>query len=140
MWLGKWLGDKDRWGLEIKEIGLLVGAVNQPQALPTRQVTAALKVGEKTHPTCPKAGNKHGALWMTLMSQEGGWYGCRVLTTKMAEENDAQEMALGSMNDADISSLHLCLSVYVWAPSGFPTTPLEMLWTVVIGRIGKPIA
>lgn len=47
------------------------------------------------------------------MSPEGGWYGCRVLTTKMAEENDAQEMALGSMNDADISSLHLCLSVYV---------------------------
>lgn len=61
---------------------------------------------------------------MTLMSQEGGWYGCRALTTKMAEENDAQEMALGSMNDADISSLHLCLSVYVWAPSASP----QHLW------------
>lgn len=47
---------------------------------------------------------------MTLMSPEGGWYGSRVLATKMAE-NDAQEMALESMNDTDTASLHLCLSM-----------------------------
>lgn len=35
MWLGKWLGDKDRWGLEVKEIGLLVGAVNHAGAADT---------------------------------------------------------------------------------------------------------
>ena len=89
------------------------------QALQARQVTAALELERKRIPRA-KGLNKHGALWMTLMSQEGGWYGCRALTTKMAEEYDAQEMALESMNDTDISSLHLCLSVYVWAPSASP--------------------
>lgn len=28
MWSGKWLGDKDHWVVEIKEIGLRVGVVN----------------------------------------------------------------------------------------------------------------
>lgn len=93
------------------------------QALQARQVTAALELERKRIPRA-KGLNKHGALWMTLMSQEGGWYGCRALTTKMAEEYDAQEMALESMNDTDISSLHLCLSVYVWAPSASP----QHLW------------
>ena len=73
---------------------------------------------------------------MTLMSPEGGWYGSRVLATKMAE-NDAQEMALESMNDTVTASLHLCLSMSGLHP--LSPTPLEMLWTVVIGRIGKPI-
>lgn len=80
------------------------------QALQAHQVTAALELERKRIPRA-KGLNKHGALWMTLMSQEGGWYGCRALTTKMAEEYDAQEMALESMNDTDISSLHLCLSM-----------------------------
>ena len=41
------------------------------QALQARQVTAALELERKRIPRA-KGLNKHGALWMTLMSQEGG--------------------------------------------------------------------
>lgn len=53
MWLGKWLGDKDRWGLEVKEIGLLVGAVNHAGAADTSG-DGGPEVGEKTHPMCQR--------------------------------------------------------------------------------------